>query len=140
MNLKVKSVELDWKSDDGQKVKSIIITEDGEVYKTWSKTIAAEGWSGEVEVYEKNGEKLVKQPWKQSSRSGTKEFKADPAKMKQDYALQVKTNQSIQKQVALKGAVDLIVAGKRPYEDLELTYYDLLNLLNPKLGEKDEND
>lgn len=127
MNIKVKSVELDWKSDDGQKVKNIIVTESGEVYKTWSKTIASEGWSGEVEVYEKNGEKLVKQPW--SKGQATKGFKADPAKLEQDKLLAIATNRSIQRQVAVKGAVELIATGKRSYADLQLTYYDLMELL-----------
>lgn len=141
MNIKVKSVELAWKSDDGKILKHIVVTEDGQTFRTFSKTIAKEGWSGEVEVYEKNGENLVKQP--QKAGFGTKEFKADPVKLKQDLALQIATNQSIQRQVALKCAVEVYVAqvgaGWEDYSRIQETFEDFMKLLNPKLGGENAN-
>ena len=57
-------------------------------------------------------------------------FKADPEKLEQDKTLTVATNRSIQRQVAMKGTVDLIVAGKISYSDLHLGYTSLMELLS----------
>lgn len=56
-------------------------------------------------------------------------YEADPAKMKQEYNLDVAKNMSIQRQVAMKGVVDLVVAGKRDYDTLIDTYCDLMEIL-----------
>jgi hypothetical protein len=69
---------------------------------------------------------------KDTPRGAVKKFEADPVKLKQEFNLEVHKNQSIQRQVAVKGVVDLIVAGKRDYAQLEDTYNDLMVLLNPK--------
>lgn len=58
-----------------------------------------------------------------------KQYKADPDKMQQDFTLEKAKNMSIQRQVAVKGAVELIVAGKAELTDLHVTYTDLMRLL-----------
>ena len=68
------------------------------------------------------------QPPLVSPESTAKTYKADPDKMKQEYTLDVARNMSIQRQVCLKGAIELIVAGKRDYDELVETYVDLMEL------------
>lgn len=58
----------------------------------------------------------------------TKRFQADPDKMAQDLNVAKATNMSIQRQVAIKSAVDLVVAGK--YDDLTTTYVNIMQLLS----------
>jgi hypothetical protein len=59
-----------------------------------------------------------------------KTYKADPDKLKQEYSLDVAKNMSIQRQVAVKSTIDLIVAGKRKYSQLIGTYCDLMEILS----------
>ncbi len=59
-----------------------------------------------------------------------KVYKADPDKMKQDFTLQQATNMSIQRQVALKATIDLIVEDARKYSQLHETYTDIMGLLS----------
>lgn len=64
----------------------------------------------------------------EASYLGERTFKADPDKMKQEYTLAQATNMSIQRQVALKGAIELVVAGKS--DDVVESYVDLMRLLS----------
>lgn len=96
----------------------------------------AEGQEGEM-VYDETYKKWTFKPARATGgfgggASGVKQVKADPEKMAQDKILAIATNLSIQKQVALKGAVELIVASKREYGELKVTFDDLLNLLVKK--------
>lgn len=95
----IDSAEQVWQSPDGVKVMFRVVTSEGKVFKTWSKTIGKEGWSGEVEEYEKDGEKFIKQPYSASAGrgSGTKVFKADP-----------ESRASIENQKALAEAVNVV--------------------------------
>lgn len=65
----------------------------------------------------------------QRPATASKVYKADPDKLKQEMTLETARNQSIQRQVAVKGAVELIVAGKREYDQLHTTYVSLMELL-----------
>lgn len=144
--VKIDSAEQTWKSPDGQRVLFRVVTSEGKAYKTFSKTIGKEGWTGEVEEYEKNGEKFIKQPDTGGAYrgGGTKSFKADPVKLNQDLKLEIARNQSIQRQVALKAAVDLTIAGMKENGSnpgaVDRYFEHFMKLLNPKLkGEEDEN-
>lgn len=141
--VKIDSAEQTWKSPDGQRVLFRVVTSEGKAYKTFSKTIGKEGWTGEVEEYEKNGEKFIKQPDTGGAYrgGGTKSFKADPVKLNQDLKLEIARNQSIQRQVALKAAVDVYCSSEAILvTDIETIFNDFMRLLNPKLkGEEDEN-
>lgn len=145
----IDSAEQVWQSPDGRKVMFRVVTSEGKVFKTWSKTIGKEGWSGEVEEYEKDGEKFIKQPYSASAGrgSGTKSFKADPVKLEQDLKLEIARNQSIQRQVALKAAVDVYTAsGISQYtpdtaQEYIKGHFDyFMKLLNPKLGGEHADD
>lgn len=57
-------------------------------------------------------------------------FKADPDKMKQQMTLETATNMSIQRQVAVKATVELIVSGKRDYLQLHETYVHIMEMLS----------
>lgn len=98
--------------------------------------LAREGQTGELsysEQYKKWEFKIAGTPSTGFARvPATKEFKADPAKMAQDKHLAIATNQSIQRQVAMKGTVELIVGGIRKYDDLQVTFDDLMGLLTRK--------
>lgn len=59
-----------------------------------------------------------------------KVYKADPDKLAQDYTLETAKNMAIQRQVAVKGAVDLIVAGRVAYTGLHEAYASLMELLS----------
>lgn len=69
-------------------------------------------------------------PPAQVTKQPEKVFRADLDKMKQDFTLQQATNMSIQRQVAVKGAVDLIVAKARLYSQFYETYTDIMELLS----------
>lgn len=100
--LQAKTIEAKevWKSPDGKMVLSEIAMDiDGKraVFKTYSKAIATEGWSGTIETYEKESKKagvppetFVKQPQKEQgpdARSPAKFGKeADPFTMYLSYA------------------------------------------------------
>lgn len=57
-------------------------------------------------------------------------YKADPDKMKQEFSLEKARNMSIQRQVAAKGAIDLVVAGKVEYNAFYQTYAAIMHLLS----------
>lgn len=59
-----------------------------------------------------------------------KQFKADPDKMKQEFTLEQAKNMSIQRQVAVKGAIDLIVAGQGDYASFHAIYVDIMEVLS----------
>lgn len=108
--------------DDGN------LTQDAEMFGT-----ATEGQEGTMEfdaTYNKWSFKPDIKSGGSFSGGGTKVFKADPDKMDQDKKLAIATNQSIQRQVAMKGAVELIVAGKREYGELTSTFKDLMDLIS----------
>lgn len=63
-----------------------------------------------------------------ATRQVDKVYKADPDKMKQEYTLEQARNMSIQRQVAAKGAIDLVIAGRA--SDIVKTYTDLMTLLS----------
>lgn len=71
--------------------------------------------------------------FKKDFAKNTGKYSADPKKLEQEFKLEVAKNLSIQRQVAVKGAVDLIVAGKMEYKDLGVVFDSLMGLLNPKL-------
>lgn len=107
----------------------------GEPQKTFDKALAVVG-EHEAEQYQsKTGKTYYRTPKPSGgyagprAATGPKEFKADPAKMKQDLSLEVARNQSIQRQVAVKAAVDLIVAGKIEYDEMYRTYGYIMELL-----------
>lgn len=94
MNAKTTKAKEVWKSPDGQRILYRVDLEiDGQPFeaKTYSNAIAAEGWEGKVETYEKTGrngvETFVKQPQKDGGFSGASS--ARPAyKPKDDAAIQ----------------------------------------------------
>lgn len=53
-----------------------------------------------------------------------KSFTADPKKLEQEFKLEVARNQSIQRQVAFKGVIDLMVSGKIGVDALDV-WFDL---------------
>ncbi len=132
-----------WKPDDApadfKPIYTFNIEGQGEPQKTTNPALAT---VGEHEAYQKPS-KSGKLYWytdeeaKLTFPTKSKSFQADPIKLKQEYSLEVAKNLSIQRQVAVKGVVDLIVAGKREYGDLQITFDDLMVLLNPKLAEED---
>jgi hypothetical protein len=71
---------------------------------------------------------LPKPTTKAASAAPERTYKADPDKMKQTYSLEVAKNMSIMRQVSLKAAVDLVVAGKS--DDLIKAYTDGMMLLS----------
>lgn len=114
------------KKTDKDYVISIVLVDDklAEAFGT-----VREGDEGELSY----NEQFKKWEFKKGSfNKSTGKYQADPVKLKQDYNLEVARNQSIQRQVALKGAVDLIVAAKRDYGELTVTFDDLMDLLKPK--------
>lgn len=68
-----------------------------------------------------------KKPFIPAPPTQERTYRADPDKMKQEFTLEQARNMSIQRQVAVKGAVDLVVAGKA--HDIMLAYVDLMTLL-----------
>lgn len=85
------------------------------------------------EIKERNGyeNRNIKQvadengnfPEKPAGGSGGRVAKADPDKLKQERELEIARNQSIQRQVAVKAAVELVVSDKIKLDELD-TYYD----------------
>ena len=132
MKITVKEGKEVWKSPDG-KVKIYDITLDnGTIMHTKSDRIAG-GGEFDVEVYEKNNKTYVRQLPKEGNFSPSgKTFKADPEKMKQEWTLEVARNQSIQRQVAYKGVIDLVVSDKIELGEFELWFDLSMNFLaNP---------
>lgn len=84
-----------WRSPDGDRIIwSVTMEIQGEnrpvIAKTYSKAIAAEGWSGEVESYQKQGrdgmESFVKQPPKEGGFGGARQPR-DDASIKAQFAI-----------------------------------------------------
>lgn len=78
LEVTTKSAEEVWKSPDGKiTMFKLLLDFEGKPFeaKTYSKAIATEGWSGEVESYEKAGkngtETFVKQPQKEGGWQGS---------------------------------------------------------------------
>lgn len=59
-----------------------------------------------------------------------KKFEADPKKLKQELDIETARNMSIQRQVAVKGTIDLIVSGKLDYDQLHAGYVHIMELLS----------
>jgi hypothetical protein len=113
---------------------TIHIENKGEPQKTFDAALASLGEHEAEEYQSKSGKtywRVPKAGGYAPRSSGAKTFQADPKKLKQEMTLEVAKNLSIQRQVAMKGAVDLIVADKRKYNQLHDTYADLMQLLNP---------
>lgn len=72
--LKTISSKITWQSDDGKVKKYQLIAEsDGKQFQinTYSGKIAAPGWQGEVEKYEKKGDYYVRQPKQEGFNQST---------------------------------------------------------------------
>lgn len=64
-----------------------------------------------------------------TSGGGGRVAKADPDKLKQEYELEVARNQSIQRQVAVKGVIELITHDKVELTDFGKEYNKIMKLL-----------
>lgn len=101
---------------DADPLYSLVVEGMGEPIKTYDKALAVLGEHEAEEYTAKSGKTYWRLPKARTFppqfpvKGGVKEFKADPAKMKQEFSLEVARNQSIQRQVALKAAVELTIA------------------------------
>lgn len=107
MQLKVLKAIPVWQSDDGTRTKFSVLTESGEIYSTWSKAIgqAEKGSEFDVVIEEREGlngrkEKYVKQA------STFREFGTRNSG-------EVKDTASIERQVALKCAVEFAASREK---------------------------
>lgn len=114
MKLKVAKATPVWQSDDGTRTKFSVVSEDGEVYSTWSQAIgkSEKGTEFEVVIEERefNGypEKYVKQ--------------AGALRDHVNRGLDMRDRDSIERQVALKSAVEFATSRE------QMKAADILNL------------
>jgi hypothetical protein len=105
MRGKTISAEQVWKSPDGsRKIYEVSIEADGKVYtlQTYSDKISKVGFEGELETYDKDGNRFVRQKTKEGGGNyGGGNRGGSP---RNDEA----TQESIARSVALKAAVDMV--------------------------------
>lgn len=144
MKITVTEVGDPWKPNDAaDPMWTIHIAGFGEPQRTYDPLLATKG-EHEAEVFK--AKNSGKEYWRtpkgsqpaqatQAQTTGgatpTKSYTADPKKLKQEFALEVAKNQSIQRQVALKACVELICYGKREYAELADTFHEAMGLLYP---------
>ena len=117
MNVTVTHVSDPWKfNEDSDPMWTVVLKDRGEPVKTYDSGLAQLGEHDAEEYTSKTG-KVYWRLVKKKSFGGVKEFKADKDKMKQDLTLATATNHSIQRQVAYKGVIDLVVADKIDLDD-----------------------
>lgn len=130
MTIKVTAVSEGWRATPtSDPLYTIAVEGHAEPQKTYDPALNVIGEHEAESFQSKTGKTYWRKPGN-VRRSAPKEFKADPQKLKQDFTLAVAQNLSIQRQVAVKGVVELIVAGKRDYKDLQVTFDDLMGLLS----------
>ncbi len=117
MKIKVTSVGEPWKATpESDALYTIHIEGHGEPQKTFDAALAVVGEHEAEEYQSKAGKPYWRTPKAsgafQRAAGGVKKFEADPKKLDQDKTLTIATNQSIQRQVAYKGVIDLIAADK----------------------------
>lgn len=66
---------------------------------------------------------------------GSRTAKADPDKLKQEWELEVARNQSIQRQVAIKGVIELIIHDKIKLIDFDKQYDEIMTKLTTQWKE-----
>lgn len=133
MKVNVINVGDPWTPPGGSTLYTIHVEGMGEPQRTFDASLAVLGEHEAEEYTSKKGKTYLRVPKAPGSFTPKlKHFAADPKKMQQDLNLEIKRNQSIQRQVAVKGAVELISVGVRKYSDLTAVYNDLMRLLNPE--------
>lgn len=131
MNINITAVQEPWYATPGSDpMWTIFIQGQTEPQKTYDKALSVVGSHAAEQYTSKTGKTYWRSP--RDYKPAPKTPPADPLKLKQEMTLEVAKNLSIQRQVAAKSAIELIVAGKRDYADLQVTFDDLISLINPK--------